>query len=85
MNDEERAVVIAKIENGDDVRMRERCDGARFPLESSDRFGVARGILRQNLDRHFATEPRIAPAIDLTHPAFTQQRNHFIRTDSRAG
>jgi hypothetical protein len=40
--------------------------------------------LRQNLERHVATELRIARAIDLAHSAFAEFGDDFIGTDSCA-
>ena len=40
---------------------------------------------RKDFDRDFAPQPRIARAIDFSHPARTNERNDFIRAETNAG
>ena len=51
-----------------DVRMRKRCDRARFALEANTRTFVVKQTWRDYLDGNNAAEPRVARAIDLAHP-----------------
>jgi hypothetical protein len=39
---------------------------------------------RQDLDGDFPRKPRVAGKVDLAHPARIEQRNDFIRAQSRA-
>ena len=48
--------------------MIERSERPRLALEAGEPIGVERGR-GQDLQRHVATEPRIARAVDLTHAA----------------
>ena len=54
--------VMPDIEEAQDVRMRERGDRLRLPLEPGERHRVARQRRRENLDRHFPVQPRV-PAL----------------------
>ena len=57
----ERTVLASDVMHGDDVRMRERGDGARLPLQPRRQpRHPADASLGQDLDRDVASEPRIA-------------------------
>ncbi len=68
----------------ENVRMRERGDGARLALEARVRRCVGGEPFRKNLDRHFAVQPRVARPVNLAHPSRADQREHFIRTEAVA-
>jgi hypothetical protein len=53
--------------------------GFRFPLESLAE------LRRGNLDRDVTTDAGIARLPDLSHPAFADGRDDFIRTEFIAG
>ena len=55
-----------------------------FPLEACQPFRVRREVPREDLDRHVATQGRVARAIHLAHAADVEQSLDAIRTDRRA-
>ena len=65
-----------------DVRMVERREQFRFPLEPRDSVRIVRDRLRQRLDRHVPPELGVAGAIDLAHTSGTQRRRDDVRPDS---
>jgi hypothetical protein len=46
---------------------------------------VARQLGRQQLDRDLAAEARVAGAVDLAHAPRSEEREHLIRSEPRAG
>ena len=72
--------VTANVVNRADVRIVERCDGARFLLEALTRLGIRRERTGQHLDRDSAIEPRIASSIHFAHAPFTERGHDFVRT-----
>ena len=62
-----------------DVRVIERRDGSRFPLEAGAEFGV------RLLDRHQAIQTRVPRLVHLPHPAGADQREDLVRAEPRAG
>ena len=63
------AVLRAEIEDGQDVRMRQRGHRARLAIETVERRTVALEVRRQDLDCYIAVQPRILGAVNLAHPA----------------
>ena len=59
--------------------------GARLLLEPMHPAGIGRQRLGDQLDRHVATETRIARAVDVAHAAGAQPADDLVRTDPRAG
>ena len=47
-------------------------------------LAVAGELLGQHLDRHLAPEPRVARAIDLTHPSRAEERQDLVGPEGRA-
>ena len=74
----------ADVEDRQDVRMVERRGGARLLLEAAQPADVLADLERQDLDRDLAPEARVASAVDLSHPAFTQQVDDLVRTEPRS-
>jgi len=70
--------------DGDDIRMRERGNGARLPLKASEAIAVGGQPRRHRLDCNIALEPRIARTIDLAHTARTDERHELVWTESGA-
>ncbi len=58
--------------------------GTRFPPESRHAFGVAIHVRRQHFECHVTAEVVVDGAIDLAHPARSQQLNHRVATQARA-
>ena len=80
-----RRLVLADVEDREDVRMIERGGRAGFLLESLQAFRIAGHASGQHLDRHVAPEPRISRAIHLAHPAGAKRGQNFIRPEAGAG
>ena len=62
----------------EDVRVRQRRDGADFGLEPAPHLGIGGDVVRHDLERDVASEPRIARAIDVPHPAGAERRDDFV-------
>ena len=62
----------AELVNGEDARVRQRGDRARFGFETPAHLGIGGDVRRHDLDRDVAVEPRVAGAIDLAHAARTR-------------
>src|SRR5262245_3076029 len=69
---------LADLVNGDDVRMIEGGGYARLLREAPHAPCVSRELGRQQFYGDFAAELRVLGQPDLTHPAFTQQREHSV-------
>jgi hypothetical protein len=65
--------------------MRKRRDSASFALEARQRVGIVRQVLRQDLDRDVATEPRIARPVHLTHSPGADRSSDFVRAEAGTG
>ena len=70
--------------NGQDVRVRERCNRLRLVFEPVQRFRIVRGSLGHDLDRHLAPEPRVARPVNFAHPPRAERRNDLIRSEAIA-
>ena len=64
--------------------MVQRRGRARFLLEALQPFGVGRQAGGQDLDRYLASEPRVARAIDLPHPAGAERGDDFVGAEASA-
>jgi hypothetical protein len=70
LEDDVRPVlVLARVDDADDVRVRELRDGSRLPAEALELVGVARHLPVQELDRHAALEVDVEGPIDRRHPS----------------
>ena len=69
---------VADLVDGDDVRMIQRGDGARFLFEAADRVAVAGQPVAEELDRHLAAEPGVVREIDLAHAAAADEGQDLI-------
>ena len=76
---------LADFIDGANVRVIERCGGARFAEEPCASFGFEGQLAREHLQRDISSELRIARAIHLTHAASANEGNDFIRAEMRAG
>jgi hypothetical protein len=79
------AVLAAEIEDGQDVRMRQRRDRTRLAIKTIERNLVLLEMRRQHLDRNIAMQPRILGAINLTHPTDRDQVEDRVTPESCAG
>ena len=83
--DELDAVRGADVVDRDEVRVVQRRGRARFLLEAFQPLGVGREGHRENLESELPTEPRVARAIDLAHPARSERSHDFVGSESRTG
>ena len=72
------AIVLLESVNGADIGVIQRGQQPRLALEPAAAIGIGGKNIRQNLDRHVAPEPRIAGAVDVSHPACAEERANFI-------
>ena len=70
--------------DGADVRMIQRRRAPRLAFEAREAIGIGREELGQHLDRDVASEPRIARAIDLAHPACAERAGDLVRAEPGA-
>jgi len=75
--------LLEPIHRGD-VGMVERREEFRYALEARQPIRILRERLRQDLDRDVALQPRIARAVDLTHSARPDERDHFVDSETNA-
>ena len=76
-----RAFARANIEYRQNIGMVQGSGGESFLLKTAQAVGIERKRLRQDLDRHFTFETRVAGAIDLAHASRAEQGNNFIRPE----
>ena len=76
MNEE---IVFESVERRD-RGMVQRSEELRFALESSEALSVPDKGLRQDLDRDFPAELRVAGAINFSHAARAKGRHNFVDT-----
>ena len=65
-----------------DVRVIQRRERSRFPLESIDPLRIQEEGVRKDLDRHVATKLRVVRAVDLAHAAGPEGGQNLVRPDS---
>jgi hypothetical protein len=64
------------------VRVIECCERAGFTFKARETLRIACKRVGQDLERHLATELRIACAIDLAPPACAERSNDLVRSES---
>ena len=69
------------VVDGEDVRVIQGGDGARLALEEGEAGGVGGDLLRQDLDRHLATQARVASSVDLAHAAGADEIFDLVRPE----
>ena len=78
-HEEVAALVFVDVVNNADVRVVQRGGRARFAAETFERVGIARGVVRQELQRDEAAELGVFSTVDHAHTAATQL---LLRCDS---
>ena len=68
-----------------DVRVIQAGQQLRFPLKAREAIGILREQIRQHLQGHVATEPRVAGPIHLAHPTRTNERDDLECAEARTG
>ena len=79
------ALAFTNLVNVRDVRVVECGRGRRLLLEAAHPILVSGHVRRENLQRHFAMEPRIFRQINLTHPAGADLGDDAVVSNDRVG
>jgi hypothetical protein len=79
------AVLGSRVEDRQDIGMRERRHCLVFADESRQSTRILRKMLRQNLDRHIATKPRVVCSVDLAHTAGANGCKDLVRSQTSSG
>jgi flagellar biosynthesis regulator FlbT len=66
------------------MRLIQRREDLRFPLEPGETIVIAGKKIRQDFDRDVALELGVAGAIDLAHATRAQGAQDFVRSESSA-
>jgi hypothetical protein len=66
------------------VRVRQRGDGTRLPLEAGPMLRIGAGSARQNLDGHVAPKYGIAGAIDLAQTSGGDGGYQFVEAETES-
>ena len=74
----------AEVVHGGQVGMVEGSRGSGFLLEAAEAIGVLRERRRQDLDRHVASEARVARSIHFAHSARAEWRQDLVGAELRA-
>ena len=80
--DERRAVTLADVVDGQNMRVIERRGGSRFVREAAQTIGILINVT-QHLDGDDAFETVVHRAIDDTHAAFADKRQDLVRAEPR--
>jgi hypothetical protein len=76
---------VEQLVNARDVRVAQRGERLRLPLEPSQSLGICGELGRQGLDGDIALQLRIAGAKDLSHAARPERRQDLERAEPCAG
>jgi hypothetical protein len=81
--EDERANASVLLQTVDrcDVGMVQRCEQARFALETGEAGGISGEGFRQDLDRNVASQPAVAAAINLAHTSGAETADDLVRTN----
>ena len=82
---DERLGVVTLLDavDGGDAGVVQAGEHLRFPLEPGEPVGVSGEGVRQDLQRDIAAELGVGGAIDLPHPAFTDQGGDVVMPQPR--
>ena len=70
--------MLADVEDGEDVGMIERGDGASFLLEANQAIAFEREGFGKDFQRDFAAEARIAGPRHFAHSTGAERRDDFV-------
>ena len=76
--EEDRAVVLALVVDGDDVGVGQGCRGARLPAEAGDEALVVDEVRAHDLERDLAVEPLVDAEVDGGHSAVGDATEHAV-------
>jgi hypothetical protein len=84
---DEEVVAVGRLDfvNRDDVGVIERRRGLRLLHEPAPAILVRQPVGGQHLDCHLAPETGITRPVDLAHAPRAEEREHFVRSERRAG
>ena len=77
------AVRGADVVDGDDIGMIQRGDGSRLLLEAAKPIRIRGEGGGEDLEGYVAEEASVARAVNLAHPAGTDERNDLVGTELR--
>ena len=80
--DIEQALLVAVVENGNDIRMIDGARRARLHFEPLAQARVHGGIAGQRLDGNGTVQLRIMGAIHFAHPARSEQRLDYVTSNA---
>jgi hypothetical protein len=80
-----RFTYVLQPMDGRYVRVIERGEHARFAFKALEAAFIAGEVRGYELDGNIASEPRIASAIDLAHPALSEEVEHLVVTKRAPG
>ena len=83
--DVEGGVGGSDLVNRHDVRVVQGGRGPRFPFQLPEPIGIRRERRRQDLDRDFAAEARVARSIDLPHSSLPERGEDLVGTETASG
>ena len=83
-HEERKAIVLADVVQGTNVRMAQARERSRLAFEALAAGRAVGHVPRQDLDRHHSAEPRIDRAVDLAHAAAAEQRVNLIGAEASA-
>ena len=82
-HDEDLLALLFDGEDGGDVGVIELGDGARLAQEARLPLRIVGDVVGEDLDGHFAQQPRVLGAPDLTHPACAEWADQPICAERR--
>jgi len=80
-----RALLLADVVEGADVRMCELRDRASLTIEAFAELRIGRECLRKDFDRDRAIKPRVAGFVYLAHAAGPKRGEDLVRAEAGAG
>jgi hypothetical protein len=83
-HEEGRAIMLADIVQGTDVRVTQAGNGLRFALEAGTAVGIGTGLGWKDLDGNRAVEAGVAGAVHLAHAAGADEGIDLVGTEARA-
>ena len=83
-HDEGLTFVLADFVNRTDVGMIERGGGAGLPVESRNPDRILTKRVRENLNRHLASQPLVLRPIHHSHATLSEDREDFIVSEHGA-
>src|SRR6185369_12313449 len=85
LDDVRRALRLADVVDGRDVRVVEDAGGLRLLLEAAEAVAILGEGRRKNLDGDVPGETRVPRAVDLSHPARADLAEDLVGSELRPG